>query len=312
MVQIIRWVISVLVVGLVSEVQSFVQLSTDHRKQSLGLTVCRFGTCRLRGDWRTRRINGVANANNDAYRNGEAASFEVLSPFESWCVSHLEKMYTQALSIRCPFWKRRASDILDALDEIMRFLVIRHKSLDLVGPPAGWKLDGIQKSKYLDSDELLLLIRADWQVKTNKGYYITGRLNTTIYRDGCVFDGPDPDMPVRGLRKYLNAASQLFDPVHSRAELLSLEVVEDQLEGIYQRGKGHQSLYKYAPIVATWRMWGVLRLPWKPILPEWTGTTTYFRDEEGLIYKHVETWDMSTLQAFVKTFWPDLAEGIWD
>ena len=120
-------------------------------------------------------------------------------------------------------------------------------------------------------------------------------------------------MPVKGLRKYLDAASQLFDPSKSRAELISLTAMNDDLDGTSSTTiqQEEPNCGDHAPVVATWRMWGVLRLPWKPVLPEWTGTTTYHRDEEGLIYKHEETWDMSTLQAFVKTFSPDLANRIW-
>lgn len=36
-------------------------------------------------------------------------------------------------------------------------------------------------------------------------------------------------------------------------------------------------------IKATWRINGVLHLPWRPTMPEWTGTTTYHRDADGLI-----------------------------
>jgi hypothetical protein len=99
-------------------------------------------------------------------------------------------------------------------------------------------------------------------------------------------------MPVKGLRKYLNAASQLFDQKKSFTKLLSLEIQGDV-------------------IVADWKMSGVLMLPWHPSIPEWTGRTTYYRDANGLIYKHDETWDMSVPQAFLRTFWPQLAETIW-
>jgi hypothetical protein len=97
----------------------------------------------------------------------------------------------------------------------------------------------------------------------------------------------------RGLRKYLNAASQLFDRAKSRAELLSLDIISSD------------------KIVATWRMNGVLRLPWKPTLPEWTGSTTYHLDQDGLIYIHEEDWDVSVMQAFMETFAPDVAKKIW-
>jgi hypothetical protein len=206
----------------------------------------------------------------------------------------MEKWYRKSLAIKCPFFRRRASDILDTVDMVMRFVVIRHKSLDLLGPPPAWRCAGnhCDKAIGLSLQETADIIRKDWREDTKKGYYITGRLNTTIYRDDCFFDGPDPDMPVKGLRKYLNAASQLFDQRKSFSELLSLEVQGDV-------------------IVADWKMSGVLMLPWHPLLPEWTGRTTYHLDDLGLVWKHEETWDMSVTQAFLRTLWPQLAEQIW-
>jgi hypothetical protein len=216
-----------------------------------------------------------------------------LTPLESWAYSNLEATYKKALSIKCPFFRRRASDLLDGADMIMRFLVIRHKTL--LGPPPAWRCADAQvKHRGITLKEAYDIIKDDWKSSTNKGYYITGKLNTTIYRDDCFFDGPDPDMPVKGLRKYLNAASQLFDQGKSRSQLLSLEILDN------------------GTIEAKWKMTGTLRLPWKPQLPNWTGTTTYHFDTDGLIYKHEETWDMSVVQAFLRTLWPALARRIWD
>ena len=229
--------------------------------------------------------------------SGGAAATAILDPWESWCLSRLKTSYQKALRIKCPFLRRRASDALDGLEMILRFLIVRHKSLDLLGPPVGWRCEGqegAEKEMFLPTYEVMDRIRADWKPNNHKGYYITGRLSTELYRDDCFFDGPDPDMPVRGLRKYLNAASQLFETKSSVAELLQLEHdVETDL------------------ITATWKIKGVLHLPWRPTVPEWTGTTTYHRDENGLIYKHVETWDLSVTQAFLKTLLPELANRIW-
>ena len=224
------------------------------------------------------------------------AFFSVLTasatPFEVWLATHLEDWYSTSLTIKCPFFRRRAADALDNIDMVCRFLLIRHKSLDL---PLGCRATAKTKDKTPDLpvNEIFNKILGDWKTETNKGYYITGRLNTTIYRDDCFFDGPDPDMPVRGLRKYLNAASQLFDYHKSHAELLSLDIVHEKL------------------LVAEWKMEGVLRLPWKPLLPEWTGRTLYHLDEENLIFVHEETWDMSVGEAFVKTFFPNTGSKIW-
>jgi Uncharacterized conserved protein (DUF2358) len=227
--------------------------------------------------------------------SSSSSSLLLLSPFEDWVAHEVEAWYQRAVLVKCPFFKRRFVDLLDGVDMILRFLVIRHKSLIVFGPPPGHrsKFATEDKASHLTLTERHQAISNDWKLETNKGYYITGQLNTTLFRDDCWFEGPDPDMPVRGLRKYVNAASQLFDRKKSQAVLLSLDIVNDQT------------------IVAQWRMNGVLRLPWKPNLPEWTGTTTYHLDEQGLIYRHEEDWDMSVWQAFMRTFAPEIAERLW-
>jgi hypothetical protein len=165
------------------------------------------------------------------------------------------------------------------------------------------------KHTNLELTDLLTTIYHDWKTHNHKGYYITGRLNTTIYRDDCLFEGPDPDMPVRGLRKYLNAASQLFDTASSTAELLSLEL------GFTNGNNDHRShqlpSQTHATIVARWKLQGVLHLPWHPSLPVWTGKTVYHLDENHLIYLHEEHWDISVLEAFTRTLLPVVANRIW-
>ena len=196
------------------------------------------------------------------------------------------------------------TDFLDGADMVMRFLIIRHKSLPLIGPPPGCRstIATSTKHKHLELDELMEIIRHDWKPNNqHKGYYITGRLNTTIYRNDCWFDGPDPDMPVRGVRKYLNAASQLFDTATSSAELLSLQIGDESYDTIATK----------STIVAHWKLQGVLHLPWHPALPVWTGRTTYHLDEEHMIYRHEEHWDISVVQAFTQTLWPEVGNVLW-
>ena len=246
-----------------------------------------------------------------------------LNPIEAWCTTHMNVWYDKSLSLKCPFFRRRMTDFLDGADMVMRFLVIRHKSLDLIGPPPGCRstVKGT-KHKDLELATIMETIRSDWkpkqnhniveqqqqqqqqQAQHNKGYYITGRLNTTIYRDDCWFDGPDPDMPVRGVRKYLNAASQLFDKSTSTAELLSLEFGDSS-------SKSHKHKRSKATIVARWKLKGVLHLPWHPSLPVWTGSTTYHLDDEHMVYFHEEQWDISVFRAFTQTLWPELGHFLW-
>jgi Uncharacterized conserved protein (DUF2358) len=216
----------------------------------------------------------------------------VLSPLERWYLNVSETSYGEALSLKCPFFRRRVSDILDIIDSAIRLIVVRNAAF--VIPKVSLRGIGYDNVKQvgLSTEQLIEVLRRDWREETKKGYYVTGRLTTSVYRDDCLFDGPDPDMPVRGLRKYMNAASQLFDHKSSFSELLSL-----QEEG--------------GALVATWRFNGTMRLPWRPTMPEVIGRTTYLRDKSGLIYKHIESWDISAYEAFVRTFFPKVSDRIW-
>jgi len=159
----------------------------------------------------------------------------------------LDGLYDKSSSIKCPFFRRRAADAIDNTAMLFNFLLIRHKSLpwisDILADPnyspelfscPGCKpygrhikrlADGTaEKTRHLSLAAVEDRIHNDWVggVTEKRGYYITGKLDSTIYTDDCLFRSPDPDMPVRGLRKYLSAAAQLFDHKQSCAELLSI------------------------------------------------------------------------------------------
>jgi hypothetical protein len=119
----------------------------------------------------------------------------------------------------------------------------------------------------------------------HKQYYVTGHLTSSIYADDCFFDAPDPDMPVRGVVRYADALSGLFDPETSRIELLSFEEVD-------------------GGFAARWRLEGHLQLPWRPPIKPFTGRTLYELDDERLICRHTEEWSISAVDAFVSVFWP--------
>eukprot|EP00568_Trieres_chinensis_P012886 CAMPEP_0183296568 /NCGR_PEP_ID=MMETSP0160_2-20130417/4062_1 /TAXON_ID=2839 ORGANISM="Odontella Sinensis, Strain Grunow 1884" /NCGR_SAMPLE_ID=MMETSP0160_2 /ASSEMBLY_ACC=CAM_ASM_000250 /LENGTH=322 /DNA_ID=CAMNT_0025458191 /DNA_START=268 /DNA_END=1236 /DNA_ORIENTATION=+ len=249
-----------------------------------------------------------------------------------------DDLYDRTTSIRCPFWRRRTADLVDSAAMVARFLLIRHKSLGILDPlwildvpggegdgedfvggiassaaalPPGCKAVGrhvetnedgtVCKNRGLEVEAIAEAIRRDWfgGAGGDKGYYITGRLNSTIYTDDCLFDGPDPDMPVRGLRKYLSAASHLFDPKNSYAKLLSL----DWEEGSGKFGSG--------VIVVRWSLGGTLMLPWRPAVKPWTGMTRYHLNDERLVCLHDESWDISVWEAFICTVWPGVGKRIW-
>jgi len=114
-------------------------------------------------------------------------------------------------------------------------------------------------------------------------YYVTGKLTRSAFKDDCIFI--DPTTTVAGVERYTSAVAALFDPAASRADLISLEVEDPHT------------------LVLRWRLEGVLRVGGLAIKP-YTGTTRYFINDDGLIYQHFETWDISALDAFASCFFP--------
>lgn len=192
--------------------------------------------------------------------------------------------------IKCPFFRRRAGDAVEAAAAVFAFVVARHKSLwpepaDLLPAdllPGGSARDA-SKQRGLSLEAVMGIVAADIE---HGQYYVSGRLTPTIYDERCFFDGPDPDMPVRSLQRYTDALRGLFDPARSRIELLSME----------PRGE--------RAFAAHWRLSGALKLPWRPAIKPYVGSTLYELGDDGLIASHTEAWSISVLDAFVSTFLP--------
>ncbi len=108
-------------------------------------------------------------------------------------------------------------------------------------------------------------------------YFTTGNLTRSVYADDCRFRDPTTD--VVGLKRYILAVSNLFDPAVSRAELVSIRASSS------------------SEIKTEWTLEGTLKLPWKPYIPRIRGTTTYGVNGDGLVTLHDETWDVSAMAA---------------
>jgi hypothetical protein len=202
---------------------------------------------------------------------------------EQW----LRRVQQRARGVKCPFWRRRFGDVIDGALTIARFVAARHKSWDIPVDIAQLTATGAASSRPkrrgLSMAELQAILHDDL---VERQYYVTGRLSSCVYADRCLFDGPDPDMPVRDVQRYSDALRGLFDPSSSRIELIEL------------RQHGDRSF------VADWRLEGALQLPWHPAIKPFTGSTLYELDEEGLICSHTETWSISALDAFVSVLFP--------
>ena len=61
-------------------------------------------------------------------------------------------------------------------------------------------------------------------------------------------------------------------------------------------------------ITSRWRFDAAINFPGKPRIKPYTGTTMYVFNDQMLVQKHVETWDISTLDAFVSIFVPSFGQ----
>ncbi|KXZ49046.1 hypothetical protein GPECTOR_23g132 [Gonium pectorale] len=123
-------------------------------------------------------------------------------------------------------------------------------------------------------------IRRDF---VEKQYYVTGVLSRELFAPECVFI--DPTVQVTGVEPYVKALQTLFDPSTSRADLISLQMTGPNT------------------VALRWRLEGSLKLGGLKIKP-YTGTTLYTLSDDGRVVRHEETWDISTVDAFVSTFLP--------
>ena len=156
-------------------------------------------------------------------------------------------------------------------------------------------------------------------------YYITGKLDPTIFAYDCEFI--DPTTNVKGPGTYSRAVAALFDHDTSRADLISIEVhsrlphLMDALSDFVTDGITNDIRYAMLcscttevaafylqvtdphTITSRWRFDAAINFPGKPRIKPYTGSTRYII-KDGLVQQHIEKWDISTLDAFVSIFIP--------
>ena len=214
--------------------------------------------------------------------------------------------YDESQTIQCPFWRRRSGDVLDGVEHLVRSLVMLPNPTRLahLPPPQSSSrttatTDASTSTKITSIAQVQQALEHDWTVSN---YYISGNLSINLYSPDCLFTGPDPDLPIQGLRKYVGVASRLFHKPSSKCELLKdIEIVDE------------------FTLQATWSMDGVLYIPLFGKdkngmfrLPHTVGTTTYHLNDQFQIVHHEEHWtNVTPLQAFVETFVPSLGNLIY-
>ncbi|MCD7456372.1 hypothetical protein HAX54_031452 [Datura stramonium] len=162
--------------------------------------------------------------------------------------------------------------------------------LRLLSSPARNRLEisddeGDEDPLVSNVEDVLKIIKSDY----DKAYFVTGLFTSGIYAADCVFE--DPTIKFRG-RDLYSRNLQLLVPFFDSPSI-KLEKIE----------KGNDSNAEV--IVAYWKLRTSLKLPWRPLISV-NGNTVYDLDEKLKIVKHVESWDISALEAVGQIFTPGM------
>lgn len=187
-------------------------------------------------------------------------------------------------------------------------------------PPAQVPPGTSETPREGDVAGVMNVIRSDYD---SRAYFITGEISDGIYDEDCFF--ADPTISFTG-RELWKRNLQLLVPFLETPsiKLLSLErvddekVVEEREEKKEENGNStleelkedsnfnnKNSKQRGAMLRATWILRTGLRLPWRPWV-EVEGATDYELKwpENNKVVRHVESWNISGLQALLLVFTP--------
>ncbi|XP_023641220.1 uncharacterized protein LOC17892340 isoform X2 [Capsella rubella] len=150
------------------------------------------------------------------------------------------------------------------------------------------------RSKYetiaRDVDDVMGVLRSDY----GNAYFVTGIFTSEIYSDDCIFE--DPTISFQGEElQYLRIGTELYE----RNLRLLVPFLEDASIELQHMEKSELSERNY--ILATWKLRTYLKLPWRPLISI-NGKTVYDLDRDFKIVRHVESWNVSALEAVGQIF----------
>ncbi|WCJ41926.1 hypothetical protein M5689_022762 [Euphorbia peplus] len=143
--------------------------------------------------------------------------------------------------------------------------------------------DGDIQTSVSSVDDLIIILKADY----HNAYFVTGNFTSSIYSQDCLFQ--DPTISFRGTDLYLRNL-RLLVPFFDSPSIALHNI---------QRGADSETTC----VLATWELRTYLKFPWKPLICI-DGSTTYEVNDEFKVVRHVESWNVSALEAIGQIFTP--------
>lgn len=130
-------------------------------------------------------------------------------------------------------------------------------------------------------DDVLRIIKSDY----DNAYFVTGNFTSSIYAENCIY--ADPTIKFRGRELYARNL-KLLVPFFDCASIILQKIEKDIVSDTNF-------------VMASWKLRTNLKLPWRPLISI-NGSTTYELDEDYKIVRHVESWDVSAVEAVLQIF----------
>ncbi|KAL0034678.1 hypothetical protein WJX77_002009 [Trebouxia sp. C0004] len=142
-----------------------------------------------------------------------------------------------------------------------------------------------------DIDGLLACIREDFD---KRAYFITGDISDAIYDSNCYF--ADPTVRFSGLTKW-----------KGNLKLLVPFLVEPEIQ--LTRLESQQGAQLVPLLQAEWTLQTYLKLPWRPFINVIGATEYSLNAEANQIVRHIESWNITPLQAIKQIFTPAASQA---
>ncbi|KAG4983493.1 hypothetical protein JHK87_028242 [Glycine soja] len=130
-------------------------------------------------------------------------------------------------------------------------------------------------------DDVLRIIKSDY----DNAYFVTGNFSSSIYAENCIFE--DPTIKFRGRELYARNL-KLLVPFFDSASIILQKIDKDV-----------DSDTNF--VLASWKLRTNLKLPWRPLISI-DGSTVYQLNEDYKIVRHVESWNISAVEAVLQIF----------